>query len=202
MIVGVIADDLTGAAELAAAAAAMGYTAEVHTTFDPASDAEVICVDTDTRAMPPDHAARNVADISRSLLRAQPRWIFKKTDSVLRGNVRAEIESMLNVAGLVAALLVPANPSRGRVIRDGAYYVDNMPLELSAFGSDPDHPRRSSKVHKLLGESESILDRVEIPDTENESDIRHHAARLNETTLAAGGVDFFQAVLKVRAGRR
>ena len=36
-MIAVIADDLAGASELACAAAAMGFTAEVHTRFDPKS---------------------------------------------------------------------------------------------------------------------------------------------------------------------
>jgi len=48
-VIAVIADDLTGAAELAGAAASFGLSAEVHTSFRPESGADVIAIDSDTR---------------------------------------------------------------------------------------------------------------------------------------------------------
>jgi uncharacterized protein YgbK (DUF1537 family) len=80
--------------------------------------------------------------------------------------------------------------------------VNGVPLAQTAFAADPDHPRRTSFVRDLLGESGTTPDRIAIPDTVNESDIRNHAAALGERMLAAGGVDFFMAVLNSRAGLR
>jgi uncharacterized protein YgbK (DUF1537 family) len=201
MIAAVIADDLTGAAELATAAADMGFSAEVHTVFDPASDADIICLDTDTRSLSPQDGSEVVTRVSRDVLRAKPSWFFKKTDSVLRGNVRAEIEAVLRVTGLRRALLVPANPSKDRIIRDGVYYVHGVPLDQTAFSTDRDHPRTSKDVRELLGPSIGPED-VELPDLKNLEDVRSHAGAADESTLAAGGVDFFRAVLDVRGGAR
>ena len=47
----VVADDLSGAAELAGIAFAHGLTAEVQTELQPRTDAQVICLDTDTRRL-------------------------------------------------------------------------------------------------------------------------------------------------------
>lgn len=54
-------------------------------------------------------------------------------------------------------LLVPANPSRGRIIRDGRYFVDGIPLNEPAFARDPEHPPRSSSVAEMLGDASGIL---------------------------------------------
>lgn len=202
MIAAVIADDLSGAAELAGAAAGLGFTAEVHTSFDATSDAEVIAVDTDSRAIPPADAAAAAAGVARQILPATPAWVFKKTDSVLRGNVRAEIEGILCETGLSGALLVPANPSMGRVIRDGVYYLNGVSLAQTAFASDPHHPRTSSVARELLGESEGRVDRIVLPDVPDADALSRLAARLTAATLPAGGVEFFRAVLASRAGRR
>ena len=53
----VIADDLSGAAELANAALQAGFSAEVQMHFCPGTDADVVCVDTETRSLPPEAAA-------------------------------------------------------------------------------------------------------------------------------------------------
>ena len=214
MKVAVIADDLSGAAELASAAADLGYSAEVHTSFEPASSAEVVAVDTDSRAMAAGAAAEVVARVTRDLLRAGATWVYKKTDSVLRGNVRAEIEAVLKATGLRRALLVPANPSKGRIIRGGVYYVNGTPLGQTAFAADPDHPRRSSAVLELLGEAgatrvaagcspgKSIDEGIAVPDVEDGAGILRHAGAVDGQTLAAGGVEFFRAVLERRQGKR
>jgi uncharacterized protein YgbK (DUF1537 family) len=211
VIVAVIADDLSGAAELAGAAAEMGYSAEMHTSFDSTSHAEVIAIDTDTRGMPAGRAQAVVGALTREILRAGPRWIYKKTDSVLRGNVRAEIEGMLEASGLRTAMLISANPGKGRVIRDGVYHVNGVPLAETSFASDPEHPRRSSQVLELLGEDGRVAVAaawvlsaagIAAPDVEAAEDVTNYAGMIDEGTLAAGGVEFFRAVMEARNGGR
>ena len=205
MKVAVIADDLSGAAELAAAAADMGYCAEVHTRFDPASRAEVVALDTDSRAMPAADAASVVEKLTRELVRAGPVWVYKKTDSVLRGNVRAEIEAVMTATATRRALLVPANPSKGRTIRNGVYYVGGAPLQETAFAADPDHPRRSSAVAELLGKagaSRGDDGGIGVPDVEDSEVVVRLARNLDRQTLAAGGVEFFRGVLELWEGKR
>ena len=45
--------------------------------------------------------------------------IFKKIDSRLRGNVKQEIATALQAFGCTAAIIAPALPAMGRVVRDG-----------------------------------------------------------------------------------
>jgi D-threonate/D-erythronate kinase len=191
-MIAILADDFSGAAELAGIAAARGYKAEVQTVFDPASDAEVIAVDTDTRLKSEDEAASVVGEITRKVVAAQPAWIYKKTDSVMRGHIRAEIEAILDATGFSQCVFIPANPSKERVIRSGHYFVNGVPLDQTVFANDPDHPRRSSDLRSLLGESTRILS----PDATSLEDLPHDLA---PQTLAAGAADFFSALLPARA---
>jgi uncharacterized protein YgbK (DUF1537 family) len=139
----VIADDLSGAAELAGIAFAGGLSAEVQRRFDPSSDAQVIAVDTDSRSLSSVDAAQRASEVAEQVAAASPAWVFKKVDSVLRGNVRAEIEAILSATGQARAVLVPANPTRGRTIVGGRYFVNGVPLDQTAFANDPEHPRQS-----------------------------------------------------------
>lgn len=187
-MIAILADDFSGAAELAGIAAARGFKAEVQTAFDPGGGAEVIAVDADTRWRHETEAAQITAAITAQILAAKPRWIYKKTDSVMRGHLRAEIEAILDVTALKECVLIPANPSKGRVIREGRYFIGGVPLHETFFAQDPDHPRRSSKVRELLGESSRIL----LPDAASLADL---PARLPPATLAAGAADFFGVLL-------
>ena len=150
-MIAVLADDLSGAAELAGAALRHGLRAEVQTGFDPTSDADVVCVDLGTRSGPVRAAAAAAAEAARLLAGARPAWIYKKCDSVLRGHVLAELRAIMEATGLPRAILIPANPSRQRVIRGGHLFVEGRPLHTTGFARDPEHPRTSSNVAELLG---------------------------------------------------
>jgi uncharacterized protein YgbK (DUF1537 family) len=184
----IIADDFSGAAELAGIAASRGYKAEVQMTFEPSSNAEVIAVDTDTRLKPKAEAARIVYEVTKQVHSASPAWIYKKTDSVLRGHVHAEIDMILKATGLKKCLLIPANPSKGRVIINGRYLIDDIPLHETIFGTDPDHPRSDACVKALLGDAPHIA----VPDVASANDLNHH---VDGSTLAAGGADFFSRLI-------
>lgn len=187
-MIAILADDLSGAAELAGIAASRGFTAEVQTVFDPTSNADVIAVDTDTRLKSETEAARIVGEVTRRILAARPGWLYKKTDSVLRGHVRAEIEANLDAAGLSDCVFIPANPSKGRLIRAGRYEIGGVPLDETVFARDPDYPRHFSLVGDLLGPS----DRIRVPDVIESDDLK---IDLPLGTLAAGAADFFSAQL-------
>jgi uncharacterized protein YgbK (DUF1537 family) len=191
-MIAVIADDISGAAELAGAALRHGLRAEVQTVFDPRTDADVICVDTDSRSRPVQAAARAAGETARRVAEARPAWIYKKCDSVLRGHVLAELRAIMAASGHLRAMLVPANPSRGRVIRGGHLLVNGQPLHATEFARDPEHPRTTSRVTELLG---SDLDGVAVPDVSGEADLVRQAGLVDDGMLAAGGVEFFEALL-------
>jgi uncharacterized protein YgbK (DUF1537 family) len=206
----VIADDLSGAAELSGIAFAHGLSAEVQRQFEPSSDAQVVAVDTDTRLLSAQAAAARVRQIAEQVLSSQPAWIFKKVDSVLRGNPRVEIEAVLQATGQRRALLVPANPTRGRVISAGRYLIDGMPLDQTPFAQDPDHPRESADVQALLGDERADAvhsirvyeplpeDGIVGPDIGSYEDLINRAHAVPDNTLAAGAADFFAALLADR----
>lgn len=208
----VIADDFTGAAELAALAHQAGLRAVVLT--EPprrAIAAEVIVCDSNTRLDPPAVAARKVKALTARLRRLPHAGFFKKTDSVLRGNVVAELEACLDALGLERALLVPCNPSLGRMIHDGRYFVGSLPLNRTPFVRDPHHPRQSSRITQLLPGIEGCYHSTEelprmgiaVGEATNPADVSLWASRLDASLLPAGGADFFRMWLAhQRAGRR
>ena len=190
----VIADDLTGAAELAGIAFSHGLTAEVHTEFNPKTDADVICLDTNTRLLPAEKAAAKLRIIAKRIMAAKPEWIYKKTDSVLRGNIAAELHALLESTARTRAIFIPANPSRKRVIRKGRYFIEKTPLHETDFANDPHHPATTSVVSKIIGNDPVIL----IPDAESESDLDEPARQCDSLVLPAGAADFFAATLRAQ----
>lgn len=208
----VIADDLTGAAELAALAHQAGLRAVVLTEAPRGPlKAEVIVCDSDSRLDPPAVAARKVRRLAQQLAALPNAGLFKKTDSVLRGNVIAEIEACMAALKLERALLVPCNPSLGRIILNGRYQIGSQLLHRTAFRRDPHHPRTTSDVVKLLPGIEGTFDLADalpqwgicVGEASSPADVSLWASRLEDSMLPAGGADFFRMWLAhQRAGRR
>jgi uncharacterized protein YgbK (DUF1537 family) len=209
-MIAVIADDLTGAAELGGIALRHGLTSEVQTEFHPTDEAEVIVIDTDSRSCPPEEAAARIRAQAQELTSIGFDWLYKKVDSVLRGPVVAELEALLAASGRQKALLVPANPSLGRTIRNGCYFIDGRLLHETDFANDPEYPRTSSDVLDILGTAESVdlhrcdcaqtslRDGISIGDATCRKDLLELAQRVDDRTVPAGGADFFSALLEMK----
>src|SRR5262245_30218686 len=75
-MIGVISDDLTGAAELGAVGLRNGLAAEIVAAGEPSGQADLVCMDTSSRSCPPEEAARRVAAAARTLNGAGAKWIY------------------------------------------------------------------------------------------------------------------------------
>ena len=206
-MIGVIADDLTGAAEIGAVGLRHGLRAEIVRHGKPSGMAEVVCVDTDSRSCAPDEAGKRAAEAAKLLRAAGAQWIYKKVDSVLRGQVTAEVEAVMKQLQLNRALLLPANPSLGRIIRDGQYFVRGQLIHKTEFARDPEYPRRASHVLRLLKPPAQFLIRlangdhsladgtIVVGEAASPEDVRGWARRCAAEMLPAGGSEFFSALL-------
>lgn len=208
----VLADDLSGAAELGGLAFLRGLDAEIQTRFDPDTDADLIVVDMGSRSLPAGEAYARVAEIARQCSTFK---LYKKVDSVLRGNVLAELAALLDSTGRRRVLLVAANPGLGRTIEQGHYLVDGKPLHKTDFAKDPEHPATVSGVMQLLLQADSlgIADRwpvhvmpadgelpecgVIVGEAERTSDLQSWAESLVRDIIPSGAAEFFGAYLSV-----
>src|SRR5579871_4890122 len=110
-MIAVIADDITGAAELGGIGLRHGLNTELRTVVDDHSKADLLVIATDTRSKPEEEAVAEMVRLTRQLKELGPTFIYKKADSVLRGHVMAELEAQLKVLSYQRALLIPANPA-------------------------------------------------------------------------------------------
>ena len=190
----VIADDLTGAAELAGIACSYGLQTEMlMEVASPLLSCDVLVVATDTRSMTETEASDYIRCLAAQL-KGVPVQIFKKTDSALRGHVMAELSSLLSVTDYRHVLFVPANPSRNRLIRQGVYYVDGIPISESDFSFDPEFPAYTSFMTERFPEAAEW--NVAIPDVGSMEDIRVALKDLTADTLLAGAADLFETWLQ------
>ena len=205
-MIGVIADDFTGAAEIGAMGHRHGLRAEVVVGGEPSGNADLVCLETDSRSCTAEEAGRRAAGAAQRLVVAKAKWIYKKTDSVLRGQVVAELAAVLRELQQTRALLVPVNPALGRVLQGGHYFVGGKRICETEFARDPEHPRTSSSVLDLLGGGEAPVcvcrardalpeSGIVVGEAATAADLAEWATHRNEHTLAAGGAEFFGALL-------
>jgi len=151
---GVIADDLTGAADTALSFWEQGIATSIQ--LDPmapvmvADGMFVVAVDTDSRHRAPKEASRRVAQAIHCLRAAGISVYYKKIDSTLRGNIGAEVEAALDAAQASLAIVCPAFPAVGRTVVQGRVLVDGVDLLASGVAADPRNPVPSSRVAEIL----------------------------------------------------
>ena len=197
-MIAVIADDITGAAEMAGIAHRLGLRVKLTTEPVSTPDCDVLVIATDTRSMSREEAvseSRRVATALRGITGVT--HLFKKTDSALRGHVADELEALLECSGYKDALYIPANPSKGRTIRDGIYYIAETPLHETDFSFDPEFPAFSSSLSERFPGAEAKG--IRMADATSEADIVEAVATASGTTLLAGAADLFTAFLKRHA---
>jgi uncharacterized protein YgbK (DUF1537 family) len=129
----VVADDLTGAADAAAAFAARGMRTEVVFGSSVAAtlNAEVVALNTGTRDLDPETLEAGLAGAFHGL--PAETIVFKKIDSVFRGNTFAEIALTVRRFAGRPCLLAPAFPATGRIARAGALLVAHPKQRIAVF---------------------------------------------------------------------
>ncbi len=151
-----IADDLTGTNNAGVLIAKQGLsviTVPYRRPLFP-SDYRVACIDTDSRYVAPQEARRRVADLSQWALGEEAQYLCKRVDNLLRGNIGAEVQGMLDAIGKDAlAIVAPAFPALGRLVDDGHLTVGGAPVtENPVAVNDPFAPVRHSRIADLLAE--------------------------------------------------
>jgi D-threonate/D-erythronate kinase len=151
MRVGIIADDLTGAADTGVQLARAGYRTAVafrDAPIPPAEDLDAVALDTDSRAMPAGFAAKRVMEAGLTVREAY--IVYKKLDSTLRGPIAAELAAALGASGRDRAVVAPAFPAAGRTTVEGVQLVRGVPVDETEAKDDPRTPVHEGHVPTLL----------------------------------------------------
>ncbi len=205
----VIADDLTGAAEIAGICLRYGIEVAFGIDAMPVKLAEVNIIATDSRSMTEEEAYKTHRELADSIIKKNKNHIiFKKCDSVLRGFVVTEFHALVEATGKRRILFQPSNPADGRCIRLSSYWINNVLLENTGFALDPDFPSNSSLVKNLLLKRSSQIAKIHtgiiteinsegifIPDCDTVEDLKKGLELHNENTIIGGSAAFFEQFL-------
>jgi uncharacterized protein YgbK (DUF1537 family) len=126
----IVADDLTGALDMAAPFASRGFATRL--LLDHASEAaagtQVLTLTSASRDLPREVASENIRAAMEAALARRHRLLIKKIDSTLRGDVALAILTAMQVSGRRHALIAPAVPGHGRIMRGGEVFVHGVSL--------------------------------------------------------------------------
>lgn len=156
---GVVADDMTGAADVAEQVWRAGATAAVvigvpeQDWADPGTDCVVVALK--NRSTPPAVAAAEAFAAARALHTHGFGLLYQKYcstfDSTPRGNIGPIGDAIAEVhGGAVRSIGTPATPSVGRTVRDGRLFVHGLPLDETPMARHPITPMTDSRPAVLL----------------------------------------------------
>lgn len=151
----IIADDFTGALDTGVQFAASGVTTRVVTDINydysqVEEEVRVLVMDTETRHHESREAYDIVYNITKRAIQYGIPYIYKKTDSALRGNIGSEMTAVLDATGAKSLSFFPAFPKMERITKNGILYIDGILVEESVFGIDPYEPVTCSYIPDLI----------------------------------------------------
>ncbi len=155
----VIADDLTGACDVASSFASAAMPVRVLVDPDDAGAAtDTLAVrNTQSRGVAATVAAERVR---RALATAPAPIVMKKIDTALRGHLGAELDATLDTLAARAAFVIAAIPAAGRVTRDGRQWFGGRLLATTEFASDPEGAGAESAIAAVIARESTRLTTV------------------------------------------
>ncbi|PRD49273.1 four-carbon acid sugar kinase family protein [Sphingobacterium haloxyli] len=213
MAILVIADDLTGAAEIGGMVLRHGLSVEiVHTLASPISK-DVRILNTNTRSLKADEVLLHLQTTFLLDKGLKWDWIYLKFDSALRGHIKEEISFYRTFFQKDNVVFCPVNPALGRVIKDGVYWVSGKPIAETDFAQDPEFPVTKSRILETLGakswhltDDVKTLSTVKPPYTvaavKDEAGLDSWASVGISFGICAGGAAFFDALLRQQTEQR
>lgn len=154
--IGIIADDLTGSNDSGVQLAKKGFASTVVMDVQKKSasgEADVLVIDTDSRAVPGEQAYEAVSKAASLLFNQGYPHVYKKVDSTLRGNIASELAALVEIYRPDAVAVAPAFPKLNRTTLNGHHYVNGKLITETEFGRDPKTPVTESFIPALLKEA-------------------------------------------------
>src|SRR5690606_14228522 len=134
-MIGIVADDITGANDIGIMYAKSGYLMEVYTfpATPPKGEQapDVMIINTNTRLDSREKAYKKARESKEILHVHGCSQFFNETCSVIRENIGAEFDGMLDAHGEDFAVDVLGYPKNGRTTLHGIHYVHRKKLEKS-----------------------------------------------------------------------
>lgn len=157
MRLGVIADDFTGATDIAGFLVANGLRTVQLNGVPPAGlqvAADAVVISLKTRSCPvPQAVSESLAALEWLRARECQQFFFKYCstfDSTAQGNIGPVTDALLDALGQDFTVICPVLPVNGRTIYNGYLFVNGVPLDESGMRHHPVTPMTDANLMRLM----------------------------------------------------
>lgn len=147
----IVADDFTGSNDTGVQVKNRGIDISVvfHSEDMNAIPSSVV-LDTESRGMENEEAYRYVNSLMEKVDFSDYRYVIKKVDSTLRGNVAEEIKAIDDHYKSEMIIFAPALPDVGRTTEGGIHMLNGVPISETEIGMDPKKPVAVDSLSEIL----------------------------------------------------
>ncbi|MEO8241365.1 MAG: 3-oxo-tetronate kinase [bacterium] len=164
MLIGAVADDVTGATDLCLMLSRSGlHTVQVMGVPDPARplpDADAVVVALKSRTIPADQAVQMSLAAARALLAGGSHQLLFKYcstfDSTDLGNIGPVTAALMDLTGAISTIACPAFPANGRTVYQGHLFVGTKLLSDSPMKDHPLTPMRDADLVAVLSRQTAV----------------------------------------------
>ncbi|MGO4247646.1 3-oxo-tetronate kinase [Paenarthrobacter sp. RAF54_2] len=168
-MIGLIADDVTGATDAAVAFRRQGLRVGIYFGLpnpgDIENDLDAAVIALKSRTIPSSDAVRQTIAAAEALRAAGARQLYFKYcstfDSTPTGNIGPVLDALAELTGTQLVVSTPSSPEHGRTTYNGYLYVYQQLLSESHMSSHPLTPMKDSSLTRLMDaqteEGSSIL---------------------------------------------
>lgn len=171
-IVGIIADDLTGANDTALQFHLRGANTQIllSDAIEPLNikGTQTWAISTESRNVEPQVAYERVLKAANMLKeKINPDYYYKKIDSTVRGNIAVEVLGLMHALEYDAAIVLPAFPAEIRTTVGGYHLLRGIPIERTEMARDPHSPICESHLptllkSQILPEYQDLISQIEL----------------------------------------
>ena len=156
-LIGVVADDLTGATTTGVllarskARTAVFFNEEAAEKTEGIDELDAILSSSNSRPLPANEAYDKVKSATIALKKMGVEYFSKRIDTTLRGGVGVEIDAMLDqMKEGTVAVVVPAMPQSRRILVGGYSVIDGVALINTPVAQDVRTPVKENYIPRLL----------------------------------------------------
>jgi uncharacterized protein YgbK (DUF1537 family) len=157
MRAGIIADDFTGATDIASFLANNGIDTCLFSGIpdeDYHGEARALVISLKSRSVPAEESVTLSLNALRWLQQQQcDRFYFKYCstfDSTARGNIGPVTDALMDALGVETTVISPALPINGRTVYQGYLFVEDRLLQESGMRNHPVNPMDDSDLRRLI----------------------------------------------------
>lgn len=181
----IVADDFTGSNDTGVQLKRRGIdTNVVFSSKLTATASTSFVIDTESRGLLSEEAYNRVKDIASGVDFSSFKYVIKKVDSTLRGNIAWETKAVDESYESELVIFAPALPDLKRTTVGGIHMLNNIRITSTEMAKDPKTPVKEDNITELLKEIYS----------EKITHIPHNKVQDGDIDLSDGRVFTFDAV--------